>query len=155
MRNPVVYDKAKYHLGSVELECLDEVQAEVHTAFFLGWLIDNHHVSDEFADDIGDLLKKYRDRQVMATDVYEVWDCCLIDNMLDSTGNAFARYYFDFDRGRYMSDYCELLVRDLPSEFHVANSWENYEIIRNRINERFNAWQASGRPSKRPWWQFW
>jgi hypothetical protein len=74
MSSPIVYDKAKYHHETVTEWGLDSVQTEVHTAFFLGWLLDN----------------------------------------------------------------------DLPSEYHVRYSWENYEVLRKRIDQRFRDWQ--GRP---------
>ena len=42
-----VYDKAEYHYETVTTWGLDSVQAEVHTAFFLGWLIDNDLIVGE------------------------------------------------------------------------------------------------------------
>lgn len=155
MNQPIVYDKAKYHDETVMSSGLDDVQSEVHTAFFLGWLIDNNLTSDEFDAECPDLIDRYKSREIEALKVYERWDCCLIDDMLSDVGNAFAQYYFDFDRGKYLADYSELLVRDLPSEFHVPYTWDNYEIIRRRIDERFREWQSKGRPAKRPWWRFW
>lgn len=143
MDTPVVYDKAKYHRESVELEGLDEVQAEVHTAFFLGWLIDNDLVSDEMRDESEELLQRYKSREKTAIDVYGWWDCCLVDDMLSPEGNAFAQAYFELQNGQYMNDYIELLVGDLPSEFHVSYTWENYDIIRARINERYAEWRRS------------
>ena len=145
MSSPIVYDKAKYHRESVQLAGLDDVQAEVHTAFFLGWLIDNDLLSKEMMEECGDLIRRYKARDATAIDVYGWWDCCLIDDMLSGTGNAFAQDYFDFEEGLYLSDYHDLLVRDLPSEFHVEYSWANYEIIRERIDERFEAWKRRAR----------
>jgi hypothetical protein len=146
MSGPIVYDKAKYHYETVTKSGLDPVQAEVHTAFFLGWLLDNNLVSDWFTQECAGLIARYKSREADAMEVYEWWDCCLIDDMLSAVGNAFAAHYFDFDRGQYMADYHELLVRDLPSEFHVPYSWANYEIIGKRIDQRFHEWQAKGRP---------
>ena len=155
MSSPVVYDKAKYHHETVMDAGLDDVQSEVHTAFFLGWLLDNALTSDDFNRECPELIAQYNSREINALKVYEWWDCCLIDDMLSDTGNAFTQHYFDFNRGQYLADYSELLVRDLPSEFHVPYSWENYEIIQERIDSRFQQWQAKGRPGKRPWWRFW
>jgi hypothetical protein len=141
MSSSIVYDKAKYHQATVMASDLDAVQTEVHTAFFLGWLLDNGLTSDDFNRDCPELIAQYKAREIDALRVYESWDCCLVDDMLSDTGNAFAQAYFDFDRGQYMADYRELLVRGLPSEFHVPYSWENYEIIRKRIDKRFQEWQ--------------
>ena len=163
MSSPVVYDKAKYHHETVMDYGLDSAQTEVHTAFFLGWLLDNDLTSEDFNHESRDLVARYRSREIDAIKVYEWWDCCLVDDMLNDTGNAFAQYYFDFEHGQYLADYHELLVGDLPSEFHVHYSWENYQVIRKRIDERFEEWKALGHPkrqikerlAKRPWWKLW
>jgi hypothetical protein len=155
MNQPVVYDKAKYHSKTVLDAGLDDVQAEVHTAFFLGWLIDNDLMSDEFNGECPELIAQYKSRETTALEVYEWWDCCLIDDMLSDTGNAFAQHYFDFQRGQYLAEYAELLVCDLPTAYHVPYSWDNYELIRRRIDQRFHEWESRGQTANRPWWRFW
>lgn len=152
---PIIYDKASFHHETVVDAGLDDVQTEVHSAFFLGWLIDNDLTSDEFNRECPELVAQYKSREINAIKVYEWWDCCLVDDMLSETGNAFALHYFDFDRGQYLADYTEFLVGGLPSEFHVPYSWDNYEIIRKRIDQRFHEWQTKGRTDRRPWWRFW
>lgn len=144
MGKPIVYDKAKYHHDSVLEEGLPIEQAEVHTAFFLGWIIDNDLYSEMFAQEPREqeLIKQYKARKVTALEVYEWWDTCLVGDMLNDEGNAFAQAYFDFERGKYLSDYQELLARDLPSFFHVEYNWENYETIRSRIDERYKSWKG-------------
>ena len=143
MNQPIVYDKAKYHYESVEQAGLDEVQAYVHTAFFLAWLLDNDLMSSDFREQSPDLIAQYKAGDKTALDVYSWWDCCLIDDMLSDEGNAFAMHYFDFENGRYMNDYIDLLVIDLPSEFHVEFNQANYEIISSQIDRRFKDWKAS------------
>ncbi len=152
MDSPVVYDKGKYHDETVMEGNLPEDRASVHTAFFLGWLIENKLCSDEFKSESDELIAQYKNRSKTAVQVYEWWDRCLIDDMLSDEGNAFASEYFDFEKGQYLSDYAELLVKDLPSEFHVPYTWESQEIMNQRISDRYQKWK--GGRSKRPW-QFW
>lgn len=57
-------------------------------------------------------------------------------------GDRFARSYFDFDRGAYLDDYETHLAADLPSLYHVSNSWENYDTIKACIDRRYAAWKA-------------
>jgi hypothetical protein len=147
MSSPIVYDKAKYHHETVTEWGLDCVQTEVHTALFLGWLLDNDLMSDFFNEEFPDLAGRYKSREIDALKVYEWWDCALVDDMLSDAGNAFAQAYFDFSRGQYLADYAELLVRDLPSEYHVHYSCENYEVLRKRIDQRYREWQ--GQPWER------
>ena len=44
----VVYDKGKYHDGSIEEAGLPEKHADHHIVYFLRWLITNDLMSDEF-----------------------------------------------------------------------------------------------------------
>jgi len=120
MKPPVVYDKAKYHLESVQQSGLDNVQSQVHTAFFLGWLIDNSLLSSEMENDSADLLAQYRSGEKTALDVYGWWDGCLIDDMLSDEGNEFAAEYFDFSRGEYIHDYIALFARLLETRMFAA-----------------------------------
>ncbi len=143
--DPVVYDKAKYHFDSVQELGLPDGQAYVHTAFFLGWLMDNDLCSEEFVEDSREQIEAYKRRETTALDVYARWDGCLIDDMLSDRGNAFAQSYFDFSTGKYIDDYAELLVRKMKSEFHVPYTWQNQKKIDHRINKRYVDWQEPGR----------
>ncbi|MDJ0916905.1 MAG: hypothetical protein QNJ05_04010 [Woeseiaceae bacterium] len=139
--DPVVYDKAKYHFDSVQELGLPDEQAYVHTAFFLGWLMENDLCSKEFVDDSCEQIEAYKRRETTALDVYAAWDGCLVDDMLSETGNAFAASYFDFSNGKYIDDFAELLVRKMKSEFHVPYTWENQAKINHRIGKRYRDWQ--------------
>jgi hypothetical protein len=46
-----------------------------------------------------------------------------------------------------------VLVTGLPSFWHVADTWANYDKIARVITKRFQEWKN---PSLRKrWWQFW
>jgi hypothetical protein len=137
---PVVYDKAKYHYGGDYPEGLPDEQAFVHTGLYLGWIVDRGLYSRTFAAESAELIARFRAREVTGPEVYEWWDGCLIDDMLSEEGNAFSQAYFDFDRGQFLADYEELLAGDLPTLYHVANTWENYHRLRERLDERYDAW---------------
>ena len=141
MSDPVVYDKAKYHYGGDYPDGLPEEQAFVHTGLYLGWIIDRNLYSAAFAEGSGDLIARFKAREATGPEVYEWWDGCLIDDMLGDEGNAFSRHYFDFDRGRFLNDYEELLAAGLPSLYHVPDTWESYERLKTRIDERYDEWR--------------
>lgn len=138
---PVVYDKAKYHLDSVLKLELPEEQAAVHTAFFLGWLMDNDLCSEEFIEDSHTQIKEYKQRKRTALELYARWDYCLVDDMLNDDGNAFAQSYFDFSTGKYIDDYAALLARKVRSEFHVPYTWKNQKKIGHQISKRYVQWK--------------
>ena len=143
MNSPHVYDKAKYHFDSIEQHGLSEEHAMNHTVFFLRWLIENDLMSKEFVEESSGLLENFRTGRSTIHDIYESWDCCLIDDMLSDEGNEFAMHYFDFDTGKYLEDYIETLQGDLPSEFHIQYSEENYQRMKQLIDQRYKAWKSS------------
>ena len=143
MESPYVYDKAKYHLESVEEHGLPEEHASNHTVYFLRWLIENDLMSEEFATESDAILKQFRTGNASIHAVYGWGDCCLIDDMLSPEGNRFAMKYFDFAKGKYIHDYMELLQGDLPSEFHIVYTEQNYRLLKPIIDERYRKWQSS------------
>jgi len=69
-------------------------------------------------------------------------DGVLAGEDLSDEGNAFAEVYFNFERGTYLQDYEKLLGAGLPTLYHVADSWENYAILRTCIDQRFAEWKS-------------
>lgn len=150
---PIVYDKAKYHRDSVEKKGLPEEQAEVHTAFYLGWLIDNDLYSEEFATENREIVDEYKRRKTTAMAIYEWWDCCLVDDMISERGKVFSQYYFDFENGKYTADYMKTFNVNGDNDFFtVEYTWDNYAKIRKVIDNRYNKWTK--RQAKK-WWEFW
>ena len=149
-KSPHVYDKAKYHMESVEGHGLPEEHAYHHTTFFLSWLLKHHMMSDFFERESETLGEDFRAGRATVNAVYEFWDCCLISDMLSEEGNAFAMAYYDFDRGAYLPDYLSHLQGSLPSEFHVPYTPENERRIHAIIDQRYQEWNRG-----KKWWQFW
>jgi hypothetical protein len=136
-----VYDKAKYHYETVEQHGLTQEHAANHTVFFLRWLMERDLMSKFFVEESRDILEKVRAGRATIYEVYEWWDCCLIDEMLSKEGNRFAMHYFDFDTGKYLQDYAEILQGALPSEFHVDYTEESYQRMKRVIDRRYTEWQ--------------
>ena len=158
--SPIVYDKAKYHMESVEQEGLDEDQTFVHTAFYLRWILEHKLYSEEFKEDAKEQISLFESGKFSALKMYQYWDGCLIDDMLSEEGNAFTQHYFDFENGRYLQDY-EAVTKDLPSMFKVEFNDDNYLILKPRIEEAYATWKSlardTGAPSNasKPWWKVW
>ena len=141
MGDSIVYDKAKYHYGGDYPEDLSDDQAFVHTGMFLGWLIDNDLYSDFFQEESEEMIIAFKNREMTGAQIYEYWDGALIDDMLNEEGNAFAHGYFDFETGQYLHDYEEILTQNLPSIYHVEDTWENYLRLKERVDEQFKEWK--------------
>ena len=142
---PFVYDKAKYHDETIEEFGLPEEHAANHTAFFLRWLIERRLMSVLFETDGADIVRAFRAGDASIHAVYDWWDRCLVDDMLSDEGNAFAQRYFNLDSGTYLKDYARILQGDLPSEFHVPFTEQNYQAIRAVIDQRYDDWRRGSR----------
>lgn len=67
------------------------------------------------------------------------------DEDLDQRGNSFAREYFDLSQGRYLRDYEEALGANFPTLYHVADSWENFDRLKQILDRRFSEWDTERR----------
>lgn len=137
----VVYDKAKWHYGGDFPSDLPEEQGFVHTGLFLGWIIDNNLYSQWFSEEMEKDISAFKSREITGPRVFESCDGVFIDEMLNDEGNRFTQDYFDFESGQYLQDYEELLCERLPSMYHVEDTWENYEKLKERIDYRYRKWK--------------
>lgn len=136
-----VYDKAKWHFGGEFPEDLDNFQGYVHTGMFIGWLIDNDLMSDEFNTDHEEEIFLFRQRRLTGSQIFEsCFDGVLMLEDLSESGNRFALHYFDFKSGQYLNDYDATLSNSLPSMYHVADTWDNYEDLKTILDKRFTDW---------------
>lgn len=134
-----IYDNAKSHFLGNFPETLPIEQAYVHIGMYLGWVVDNELYSEYFEDEAEVQIIRFKRRELTCTILSEIWDGYLGHELFSKRGNMFTYYYYG--GGLYKSDYDELLVKALPSIYHVIDSWENYEKIANRIEMRFQDWQ--------------
>jgi hypothetical protein len=149
-----VYDKAKWHFGGDFPDDLDDFQGYVHTGMFLGWLIDNDLMSDEFKSDHEEEIKEFGVKELTGSQIFE--RCCdgvLMLEDISELGNRFALHYFDFDKGKYLADYEATLSSGLPTMYHVADEWNNYIKLKVVLDNRFSDW--NNQKNKNPFWKLW
>ncbi len=72
MESPVVYDKAKYHFETIENSGLPEIHAYIHTGMYLGWLIENDLFDNEFLDDFGDDVPRFKNKEITAPQLLSI-----------------------------------------------------------------------------------
>ena len=136
-----IYDNAKSHFLGNFPQSLPIEQAYVHIGMYLGWIIDSALYSEYFEEEASNQIFRFRRREISCTILSEVWDGYLGFELFSREGNLFTYHYYG--GGLYKSDYDEVLVKTLPSIYHVIDSWENYEKMRARINERFADWKRA------------
>ena len=108
----------------------------MHTGLFAAWLSDRGLIAEEYADE----AKQIKRRKMTGPKAYKNWGGVLASDMLSDEGDAFTRKYYDT---MFCPDYEELLSGKLPSFYHVKDTWENYEILKQRIDKRFQSWKVS------------
>ncbi len=151
----MAYDRAD-HDYSTEQEPLPKGHAATHIGMFLAWAI-HHGLENAFHQQhSAELLAKVRRREITGRQFFEA--TChgkFSERELGPDGNAFAEHYYSDSAGRrgpYFEDYKKVLVAGLPSFWHVADTWENYDKLAPVIHRRYEAWKN---PPKKRWWQFW
>jgi hypothetical protein len=141
--NHMAYDKAKWHYGGDFPADLPEEQAFVHTGMFLGWLIDRNLVSDQFHKDFADEIEKFHKRETSGPRIFQLCDGVFDEEMLSEPGNQFTREYYgnnDGGYGQFLEDYDELLADDLDSTYHVEDTLDNYNMLKDQIDLRYAEW---------------
>jgi len=133
-----VYDKAKWHYDGDYPKELSIDQAFVHTGMYLGWIIDNQLYSTKFEKEAAADILNFKDRKLTGTQVYMNWAGVLANDMLNKEGNEFSETYYEEE---YVYDYGEV-VNAVPTLYHVQDTWENYELIKNRIDETYKIWSS-------------
>ncbi len=151
----MAYDRADYDY-STEAEPLPKGHAATHMGMFLAWAAMGKLLNDFHEQHSSALVAQLRDRQITGRQFFAA--ACkeqFAEKDLNVEGNAFAEHYYRDEageRGAYFADYKRVLAAGLPSFWHVADTWENYEKLAPVITRRYEEWKH---PPRKRWWQFW
>jgi hypothetical protein len=150
------YDRADFDY-STEAEPLPKRHAGTHIGMFLSWAVLNGLESDLHRQRSAEHLARLRRREITGRQFFEA--ACqesFSEKDLSEEGNAFAQHYYVDEAGRrglYFADYKKALAAGLPTFWHVADTWDNYEKIASVISRRYEEWKSP--PRRKRWWQFW
>lgn len=132
------FDKAKWHLEGDFPEELDPDQAYVHTGFYVGWLVMNDLISEELKEISKATITAFGNKEITSVQFYrDQMDGVFTSNDVNSLGFKFTQAYFDFEKGSYLADYENTRALDLPSLFHIADTWEHFHEISDVIDMRW------------------
>ena len=137
-----VFDKAKYHIESVESDNLSENQAFVHTAFFIVWCVEKNLINDTFKRQFANKIEKIQSRQISPTTIYHSMDGVFIGGILTLEGYNFAMQYFHLSNGRYLKDIERLksLTRKNKSIYGIEDTWSNFGIVKELLDKKLLIW---------------
>lgn len=141
------YDDWSYHSGGEFPADLPAEAGATHTGMFVAWALLSGLSGRIHIEDCPEDLPRLQTRQVTPGSFFlEACDGKFTDEDLSEEGNAFAREYFDFEKGQYLRDYELVLGGGLASLYHVADTWENYDRLAPCLDQRLDDWRlASGR----------
>lgn len=138
-----VFDRAAFHRHTVAALGLSESQAWVHSGMFFGWAADRGLVASWLLDRTPDAFTAFAERRCTGPELLAVWDGNLLDDMFTDEGLAFVAQYFP----SYLADYREALCEGLPSDYHAADTWENYARIVAKLDERHQRFRQDFDPA--------
>lgn len=143
MQPNAIYDRAREHFLGKFPDELPIEQAYLHIGIYLGWMIEHKLYSEEFLDEGEIQMYRFEKQQIGCTVLSEIWDGHLEPTMFNTEGSQFTEEYYL--PGSYMEDYIGTLCKSYPTMYHVADTWDNYELMNHKITERFQAWKKAGK----------
>lgn len=136
-------DRMDWHYGGDYPEGLPDENGGTHIGMYLTWIITNHLEGEDHQEDSQEELEAVRNRTMSGRDfLINMCDEKFIDTDLNEEGLAFTEYYYN-GNNLYFSDYEKALAKDLPSLYHVENTWDNYDRIAPVISATYQKWQTS------------
>lgn len=145
----MIYDRADWHYGGDYPMDLPPSNGGTHIGMFLAWAI-LHGLGGHFHElNSEESLEALRSRKITGRQfLFRECDEKLSDEDLSDEGNAFAKFYYNVSKGHvclYFRDYESSLAHDVPSLYHVADTWDNYEILSKTVSRKFKCWQMAKR----------
>ena len=136
-------DCADWHSGGAYPPELPSDNAGTHIGMYLAWIILRDLCSKELIQQSADTYDWVRSREVTGRDLlFTKLDGKFSDELLSPEGSAFTRSYYQTNG--YANDYDRVLGADLPTLYHVKDTWENFQKLAPVLDDRLAAWRAIG-----------
>ena len=139
------YDDASWHYGATNFpKHLPQEAGATHTGMFVAWAFLSGLAGTLHTDDFPDDIPKLQQRIVTpGVFFYEACDGKFTDEDLNEVGNNFAQSYFNFEKGKYIKDYESLLGKNVPDLYCVADTWDNFDLLKPVLDKRFLNWREA------------
>jgi hypothetical protein len=148
----MAHDRADWHSGGDYPADLPPENGGTHIGMFLAWAILNGLEGEIHHDGSEKELARVRKRKMTGREfLFRACDGKFWEDDLNDEGNAFARAYYlgrgGKGYGKYLDDYCEVLgVDQLPSVYHVEDTWANYAQVAAVLDRRYADWKKKRKP---------
>ncbi|MCG7409583.1 hypothetical protein MH117_19440 [Paenibacillus sp. ACRRX] len=139
-----VLDKAKWHYEGEFPQDLTRDAAYTATGMFITWIINNNWFTEDIEQEFHAEIEQVKKRQLMGAEFYrKCLDGVFSTQELSDEIIPFVNEYLDIQNDIYTAeDYVQTLQGDEPTFYHIANTWENYDLIEPVIEQRFQQFMA-------------
>lgn len=115
-----------------------------HIGMFVAWALLSNLGGDIHINEFPDNLQKLRQRQITPAQFFRAsCDEKFWDEDLNDEGNEFTALYYEMGGGLYIEDYSSTFDEDLPSLYHVEDTWENFDKLKPVIDARYIEWKKT------------
>ena len=134
-------DRADWHYGGNYPKGLPPENGGTHIGMYIAWVMLRNLASEELAKHAGETYKWVITREVTGRELlFTKLDEKFFDSLLTEEGQAFTRSYYETNG--YANDYDRVLGGDLPTLYHVEDTWANFDKLTPVLDERLAAWRA-------------
>ena len=139
METHMKYDDASYYVGGgIVPNDLPTEASGTHIGMYAAWAF----LSGLGSKDFPELLSRFVSREETPGAIFmDDMDEKLADAWLNDEGNSFTESYYKVDPVHFFADYEEILCKDIETIFHVADTWDNFDRLKPRLDRRLNEWQ--------------
>jgi hypothetical protein len=142
----MTYDRADWHYGGDFPKDLPPEAGGTHIGMFLAWAITRGLEGPFLREESAAALEALRRREMTGREfLTRECDEKFWEDALSDEGNAFAQAYYEKEGpGGYLADYDEALGGDLPTLYHVPDTWANFDRLAARLDQRYAEWRPRG-----------
>ena len=134
-------DRADWHYGGNYPKGLPPENAGTHIGIYLAWVIHRQLGSKQLVKLGAETYQKVLRREATGRDLLLAeLDEKFFPQLLNSEGGAFTSAYYETND--FLNDYDLVLGGELESLYHVQDTWENYDKMAVRLDERLAAWRS-------------
>jgi hypothetical protein len=140
-------DRADWHYGGGDLypKELPPENGGTHIGMYLAWIVQRGLASALLQKYARHSLPLLRERKITGRQLlFDELDEKFFDGLLTRVGKDFTKVYYDTDC--YLEDYANTLGEGVPTLYHVADSWDNYDKLVPIIDDRFARWRQGEVP---------
>lgn len=136
----IKFDDASWHTEGEFPSDLPAKSGATHIGMFVAWAINRGQLDENLRKEALEEFQAVRQHRLTGRDfVLRVLDGRLADEDLSLSVGQFASDYYD---PNYYEDYLGLFP-EVPSLYHVADTWQNYAKVERMLDRRFSDWSAT------------